>query len=89
LHEDGIYARLLQLAEELAGVGKFGVVDDGIHGHVDLRSELMGVAAERGNIVHRITGSGTRTEARCSDVDGVGAMLDGCQPALQVLGRGQ
>ena len=49
----------------------------------------MGVAAERGNIVHRITGSGTRTEARGSDVDGVGAMLDGCQSALQVLGRGQ
>ena len=49
----------------------------------------MGVAAELGNIVHRITGSGTRTEARCSDVDGVGAMLDGCQAALQVLGRGQ
>ena len=89
LNEDGIYPTLLQLVEQLAGGLQLVVVDDGVDGDIDLSLELMGVAAQLGNIGHAVASSSTGTEALRTNIDSIGTVVDGSLTTLQVLSRSQ
>jgi hypothetical protein len=49
----------------------------------------MGMLDERGNVVKRIAGLSPRAKARCTDVYGIGAAIDGSQATGQVPGRSE
>ena len=49
----------------------------------------MGVEAELPDVVNGIACRHTCTEARRTNIDGVGTMIDGCQATLQILGGRQ
>ena len=89
LDEHGVDLRIGQLAKQLKGLGQFVVVEQGVHGGIDLGIVLMGILAEGGNVGHAVAGSSTRTKEWRSDVDRVGAMVDSRHATLQVLGRCQ
>ena len=89
LHEDGIHAGVGQAVDQLLRSLHLIVVDNGVDRYIHLGPKPMGITAQLTNIVHRIAGSHTGTEALCSDVDGIGSMLDGSYAAFQILGRGQ
>ena len=48
----------------------------------------MRILAQRTDIIDRITDSSTSSKLRCTNIDGIGTMINGSDAALQVLGRG-
>lgn len=75
--------------DELAGCLELVVVDDGVDGDVDLGTILMGIAAERTDVVDAVACRHTGAKLLGTDIDGIGTMVDGCDAALQILGRCQ
>ena len=49
----------------------------------------MGIVAEFADIIDTITHSGTGSETRGTDINGIGTMVDGCDAIFKVLGRGK
>ena len=49
----------------------------------------MGIAAQSLYIRHGIACGSPRTEAICTDIHGISAMIDGCNAARKVFGRRQ
>ena len=75
--------------QKLTGVINLIIIEDSIDGHIDLHTKGTGILAELSDIVDTVACRRTRSEARGSDIDGVGAMVDGRHAASQVLGRSQ
>ena len=89
LNEHGIDVGRCQLGKQLAGGAELCVEDNGVDRDIDLDPKLMGIAAQLMDVVDTVARRGTCTEARRTDVDGIGTMVDGRHSALQVLGGGQ
>ena len=49
----------------------------------------MGIATQRADVVHRIAGGSPCAEARSTDIDSVGTVVDGGDATFQILGRSQ
>ena len=56
---------------------------------VNLDAKLMGIVAKLVDVLHGIACGSPCSEARGTDVDGVRAMVDGCDAAFEVAGRGK
>ena len=89
LHQYGIDTSLMQVVQQLAGVVKFIVIEDGVDRHIDLDSKGTGIVAELSYVVNTVACSRTCTEAGGSDINGVGTMVDGRDATRKVLGRSQ
>ena len=46
----------------------------------------MGIPHQLLYVFHRIGGCLTGSESGCSDIDGIGSVVDGCDTLLKVLG---
>jgi hypothetical protein len=77
---------LPQGVDEPPRVVQLVVIDDGVHRDIHLGPVLVGILAQFGNILHGVARGSPRTEARGSDVHGVGTMADGRLTAFQILG---
>ena len=86
LDEHGVDADAGQLVYQLVGGFQFVVEEDGVDGDVHFGHELVGIATEGGDVVHAVACCRPSTELRCSDVNGVSAVVDGGDAAFQVLG---
>ena len=49
----------------------------------------MGIATERTDVVDAVACRHTGAKLLGTDIDGIGTMVDGCDAALQILGRCQ
>ena len=89
LNQDGISSCIGQISKQLTGGLQLIIVDNGIDGDIDLRTEKMGVIAEFANVVDTIAYRCPGTEARCADIDGICSMIDGSDAIFQILGGGK
>ena len=74
LHQHGIDTDALQVVEQLSGVVKFVVVDDGVHRDIHLSSILVSILAQLLYVLDRIARSSPCAEAFRPDVNGISAM---------------
>ena len=89
LHQNSIHLCLGQLLQQRPRIGQFIIIDNGIDRDIDTGAILMGILAERADIVHTIAHGSTRTKARSPDIHGISPMVDGSNATLQILGRSQ
>ena len=89
LYKDGIDADVLKFGQQPSGPIQFIVVEDRVDSHIDLGTERMGIAAKLPDVVDAVACGRTGSEARGTDIDGIGAMVDGGHATSQVLGRSQ
>ena len=89
LHDEGIGADAVELADEAFGFAQFVVVEQGVEGDVDAGVEAVGQVDESGQVVEAVTGGRAGTESGSPDVDGIGPVKDCLLPDFGILGRGQ
>ena len=89
LNQDSIRSRFRQICQQLAGRLQFVIIDNSVDRHIDLRTEGMGIVAEFPDVINTISHSRPCTKAQCTDIDGIGAMVDGCHTIFQILGGGK
>ena len=77
LHYEGVDAGIVQLAHERFHGGNLGIVDYGVHSHIDARIEAVGELGGAGYVGHGVAGGCTRAECGRAYVHGVGAAEDG------------
>ena len=63
------------------------VVNDGIERYVNLSAKQVCIIAKLAHIVDAVSHCSTRSEFGCSDIYGIGTMIDGSNTASQILGR--
>ena len=89
LHKNRINANRLKFLNQSERVVEFVIENNRVRRDINLRIELMGIAAKRSNILHRIACRSPCTEARSPDVNGICAVVDGGNATFQILGRSQ
>ena len=77
LHDEGIDTEAVEVPDETFGGGELVVVEDGVDSDVDADTEGVGIFHQVADVVERIAGGGTGTEARSTDIDGIGTMVNG------------
>ena len=86
LHKDGVGAGFVEPAEQEAGGFKLAVIYYCVHRDIHARAEPVGVAAQFGYVVDRVTSCGACAEALGPDVYGVCPMVYGGAPAVKIAG---
>ena len=86
LHKKSIGASLVELPDKLFGIGQLAVLEYGIYGNIDLCSVEMCKTGKLSDILHAVAGRLTRAETAGTYIYSIGAMFDGLDPALKVLG---
>ena len=85
LNDQGIRPGLVKLPDHLLGLCQLLFFQDSVQGHVNTSRIEMGVIAKLPYIVQRITGGGTGSELRGTDIHGIGAMVNRLPAANQIL----
>ena len=89
LHNQSIYANAIQFPNQFFRFGQFFIGKDCVEGHVNTGLVQMGMLHQGGNVFQGIAGGHTGSEARSTDIDGVGTVVDCRDATLQVLGWSQ
>ena len=87
LHQHSIYANSSQLVNQATNLLQLIIVDNGVERYVDLGIELVGILAKLTDIIDTITNSSAGSEFWCSNIYGIGTMIDGSDTTSQILGR--
>ena len=87
LHEDGIHAHCGELVDQCANLFQLMVIDDGVDRHIDLGEKAVGMVTQHPDVVEGVARSRTGAILRRTDIDGIGAMVDGRHPTRKVAGR--
>jgi len=75
--------------QQQTGVVQFVVIDNGVDRDLDLRSKLMGIMAKRTDVVNTVACCRPGTETRCTNINGIGTMVNGRDATFQILRRSQ
>ena len=86
LHQHGIDLGISQLAEQMARVVQLFVVDNGVDGDIDLGTIDMGIVGQSLDVVDAVARCRPCTKAGCSNIYGIGTMVDGGDTTWEVLG---
>ena len=89
LDDQRIDARFVQLPGQLPAVFELRIVQDGIQRDKDLGPVAVGEIAQALDIGDIVAGAIAGPEGRAADVDGIGAVLDGLDAEIGVLGRSE
>ena len=89
LDDERIHAYIRQRVYHGLRVSQLIVTQEGVYGDIDTHSEHVCIGHEAPDVGHGIACRGTCAEARCPDIYGVGAMLDGLYAAGDVACRCQ
>ena len=89
LHQHGIGTARMQLLQQTSGVSQFVIEYNGIDRHVDPCPVAMSIVAEASDVVHAVACRSPCAKPPCTDIDGIGPVVDGRYAALQVAGRGK
>ncbi len=87
LHDEGIDPDMIQIVNERHGCGILVVVEQGIERDKHLHTVEMGVGNELTERIERIGSRLTRTETRRTDIDRIGARLNGGTSHLGITRR--
>ena len=60
-----------------------------VDSRIDLRPEAVGIVAELLDVLGGIARRRPCSEARGTDIDGIRSVVDGCDAAFEVAGRGE
>ena len=89
LDDQRVGAGFVELPGELAGAFQFVVVQDGVQRDEDLGAVAMGEIAQASDFGDIVAGAVAGAEGRPADIDGIGAVLDGFDAEIGILGRGE
>ena len=89
LDDEGVYARVVQLAHELAGGLQLVVAQDGVERDENAAVEAVRVLDQPGNVLHGVVGAAARPETGAADVDGIGPVVDGFDADVGGAGGGE
>ena len=86
LDDEGVGAAFIHLADQVERGGEFGVMQQGVEGHVHPGPIAVRVLDQLRDVREGVPCVLTGSEARSADVDRVRAAVDGGDTAWQVLG---
>jgi hypothetical protein len=86
LHQYRIDTYLGQLVNEVMNLIELVVVNDSVERDVDLCTKLVCIIAELADVIDAVSHRSARSEFGCSDIYGIGTMIDGSNTASQILG---
>jgi hypothetical protein len=89
LDDQRIGAGFVQLPGQLASFLEFVIAQDGIQGDENLGVVAVGKGTQAGDFGDVVAGAVAGPEGRAANIDGIGAMLDGFDAEIGILGRGE
>ena len=87
LYDKGIDTRIPAVIGDLAGAFQFAFIQQSIQRHINLGIKQGRVAAKAFDVLNTIRGFFAGTKVRTTDVDGIGAMINGSHAHLHIFGR--
>ena len=87
LHDERIYAGLIEPAHQIAGRPAFFRPKQGIDGRMDLDSVQPGMAAQPRDLLDRIAGRRTCAEGGACNINGIGTTVDCCDADFRISRR--
>ena len=87
LYQNGINTYLGQLVNQFLDLIQLIIVNNCVKRYVYFYAIRMSVFAKLTDIVDAIANGRTGSEFRCSDIYGIGTMIDGGNTTNQILGR--
>ena len=88
LNEKGIDPDVVELANHLYCIVDFVIEEESVDGYKHLGAIEMGVFYQGFDVLDGIGGGSAGSESRRTDIEGIGAMVDGLAAKFQILGRG-
>ena len=89
LDDEGVDASLVELPGVALRLLQLAVVENGVECHINPGLETVGGSGQRCDIGDAVGGGGAGAEGRATDIDSIGAMVDGGQAAGEVASRGE
>lgn len=89
LNQQGVDTSVRKLTDEFHRLVNLIVVYYGVDGYMDFGAELMGIAAQSGNIVKTVASRRTRSKMAGTNVDGIGTTVYGGYPTFNILRRSE
>ena len=89
LDDQRVDAGFVQFPGQPAAAFEFRIVQDGIECNEDLGPETVGEVTQAPDLGDIVAGAVAGAEGGAADIDGIGAVLDGFDAEIGVLGRGE
>ena len=89
LNEQRVDPGVVELVNHLHGRLDFVVEEQCVDRHKHLAAIEMGVTYQGFDILNAVAGTDPGTESRGTDIDGIGAMVDGLATEFKILGGGE
>jgi hypothetical protein len=89
LNDQGIHACVIKLPSQFAGTFELVITQDGVERDKDAAVESVGVLHQLGDVLHRVVRRGACPKRRPTNVDRIGAMVDGFDANVEGAGGGE